>query len=191
MAELSGATRVIFIAGDPIAQVKAPGGVTAGLRRRGLDAIVVPIHVAAADFADFVRAATRARNVDGLIATVPHKFAAAAACAGGTGRARSIGAVNVMRRDADGTWFGDMCDGAGFVEAVTRAGGPPAGRRALLVGAGGAGSRRTGARGSRSARPTRAVTTWCATPPRSACGPATPTRCRWSTWAPARSWATW
>ena len=137
---LSGATRVVFIAGDPIAQVKAPEGVTAALRARGVDAIVVPMHVAAVDFADFVRVATRARNVDGLIATVPHKFAAAAACAGCTGRARSIGAVNVMRRDAAGGWFGDMCDGAGFVEAVTRAGGAPAGRRALLVGAGGAGS---------------------------------------------------
>lgn len=137
---LSGATRVVFIAGDPIAQVKAPEGVTAALRARGVDAIVVPIHVAAVDFADFVRVATRARNVDGLIATVPHKFAAAAACAGCTGRARSIGAVNVMRRDAAAGWFGDMCDGAGFVEAATRAGGAPAGRRALLVGAGGAGS---------------------------------------------------
>ena len=134
----SGASRVYFILGDPIAQVKAPEGVTAALRARGVDAIVVPIHVAAVDFADFVRVATRARNVDG--ATVPHKFAAAAACAGCTGRARSIGAVNVMRRDAAGGWFGDMCDGAGFVEAVTRAGGAPAGRRALLVGAGGAGS---------------------------------------------------
>jgi shikimate dehydrogenase len=29
---LSGATRVVFIAGDPIAQVKAPEGVTAALR---------------------------------------------------------------------------------------------------------------------------------------------------------------
>ena len=136
----SGATRVIFIAGDPIAQVKAPEGVTAGLRQRGVDAIVVPIHVSAADFAGFVAVATRIRNVDGLIATVPHKFGAAAACAGGTARARAIGAVNVMRRDPAGGWFGDMCDGAAFVEAVTRAGGPPTGRRALLVGAGGAGS---------------------------------------------------
>lgn len=97
---LSGATRVVFIAGDPIAQVKAPEGVTAALRARGVDAIVVPIHVAAVDFADFVRVATRARNVDGLIATVPHKFAAAAACAGCTGRARiTIGSTDPHGHD--------------------------------------------------------------------------------------------
>jgi shikimate dehydrogenase len=62
MVELSGATRVTLTAGNPIAPVKAPEGVTAGRRRRGVDAIVVPIHVAVADFADFVRVASGARN---------------------------------------------------------------------------------------------------------------------------------
>ena len=45
-----------------------------------------------------------------------------------------------MRRAADGTWYGDMFDGLGFVEAMRKAGTDPAGRRVLLVGAGGAGS---------------------------------------------------
>ena len=38
----SGATRVVFIVGDPIAQVKSPAGVTALMRARGADAICVP-----------------------------------------------------------------------------------------------------------------------------------------------------
>jgi shikimate dehydrogenase len=81
------------------------------------------------------------RNLDGIIVTVPHKFAALALCSVLTPRARSIGAVNCMRRMADGQgWLGDMCDGEGHVQGLRTAGCEPRGLRALLVGAGGAGS---------------------------------------------------
>jgi shikimate dehydrogenase len=136
----SGATRVIFIAGDPIAQVKAPAGVTRLLRERGADAIVVPAHVPAQDLAAFMATVARMPNVDGVIATVPHKFALAALCERVSDRARSIGAVNVARRDAGGGWFGDMCDGDAYVAGLRKHGFDPRGTRALLVGAGGAGS---------------------------------------------------
>lgn len=136
----SGATRVLYIVGDPIAQVKSPSGVTRSLRALGADAIVVPAHVAPQDLADFVATCQRMRNCDGIIVTVPHKFDAAHLCAKVAPRAASIGAVNVMRRDAQGQWFGDMCDGEGYVAGLRQAGCDPKGRKALLVGAGGAGS---------------------------------------------------
>ncbi|SFP26796.1 shikimate dehydrogenase [Variovorax sp. 770b2] len=136
----SGATRIIFIVGDPIAQVKAPAFATRTLRARGADAVVVPAHVRPADLAAFMDVAARMPNVDGVIATVPHKFAIARLCHATSARAASIGAVNIVRRDAQGRWFGDMCDGQGYVTALRKAGCEPAGRRALLVGAGGAGS---------------------------------------------------
>jgi shikimate dehydrogenase len=53
-------------------------------------------------------------------------------------RARQVGGVNAMRREADGRWTGDMFDGIGLVRAVT-ARTPIRGARILLVGAGGAG----------------------------------------------------
>lgn len=136
----SGATRVLYIVGDPIAQVKSPSGVTRSLRALGADAIVVPAHVAPQHLADFVATCQRMRNCDGIIVTVPHKFDAARLCATVAPRAASIGAVNVMRRDAQGQWFGDMCDGEGYVAGLRQAGCDPKGRKALLVGAGGAGS---------------------------------------------------
>jgi shikimate dehydrogenase len=136
----SGATRVLFIVGDPIAQVKAPAGVTRSLREAGVDAIVVPAHVAPADLADFFAMCRRMPNVDGIIVTVPHKFAALALCDDATPASCSIGATNAVRRAPDGGWFGDMCDGAGYVAGLRRAGCEPRGKRALLVGAGGAGS---------------------------------------------------
>lgn len=136
----SGATRVVFIVGAPIAQVKSPAGVTAALRARGADAVVVPAHVLPQDLPGWVDAVTRMPNCDGIIVTVPHKFAMHAQCTSLTPRARSIGAVNAMRRAAGGGWHGDMCDGEGYVAGLRKAGCEPRGRRALLVGAGGAGS---------------------------------------------------
>lgn len=140
LQDFSGATRVFFIVGDPVAQVKSPAGVTEMLRAHGADAIVVPAHVAPADLPVWVAATTRMRNVDGILVTVPHKFAAAQLCTDTSPAARSIGAVNVMRRHAAGGWYGDMVDGSGYVAGLRKAGLEPAGLRALLVGAGGAGS---------------------------------------------------
>lgn len=140
----SGASRIIPIVGDPIAQVKSPSGVTRALRERGADAVIVPAHVAPADLAAWVAAMQLQRNVDGIIVTVPHKFAVLPLCSVLTPRARSIGAVNIMRRlvcnEPSSGWVGDMCDGEGHVVGLRQAGCEPRGLRTLLVGAGGAGS---------------------------------------------------
>lgn len=140
LEQLSGSTRVHLIVGDPIAQVKSPYGVTQAFEARGQNAIVVPAHVPPASLADWVAGTSKALNVDGIIVTVPHKFAAFGLCGSSTERSRFVGATNVMRRNADGSWHGDMCDGEGYVAAMRAHGGEPQGRRALLVGAGGAGS---------------------------------------------------
>jgi shikimate dehydrogenase len=136
----SGATRVILILGDPIAQVKAPAGLTREFERRGHDAIVVPLQLAPADVDAGIDALSRAKNVDGLIATIPHKFAVASRCASLSERAKFLGVVNVARRNTDGSWHGDMLDGEGFAEPLAKAGCRISANRALLVGAGGAGS---------------------------------------------------
>ncbi len=95
---LNGATLLIFIVGDPVAQLKSPQSVTPLLRRRGADLAVVPAHVVAEDFGGFVEVARRTRNVAGIIATVPHKFAAFGLCAEVGPHAQITGAVNLMRR---------------------------------------------------------------------------------------------
>lgn len=140
LERFSGATRLYPIVGDPIAQVMAPNGVTRAFEENARDAICVPFHVLSADLPDFFALMRRTRNVDGLIITVPHKFAALAACDEVTDRARFLGSVNTIRRRPDGTWLGDMFDGIGFVSACQDNGCDFAGRRALLVGTGGAGT---------------------------------------------------
>jgi shikimate dehydrogenase len=138
--QLNGASRLHFIVGDPIAQVKSPGGVTQAFAERGRNALCVPAHVVPAHLAEWLAGVSLAQNVDGIIVTVPHKFASTDLCATTSERAAFLHTVNTMRRNADGSWHGDMFDGLGFVGAMADEGCEPGGKKALLVGAGGAGS---------------------------------------------------
>lgn len=135
-----GATRLYFIIGDPIAQVKAPAGLTREFEHRGSNAIVVPLQLRSASVEAGIAAIAQAVNVDGLIATIPHKFALAKFCATLSERSKFLGVANVARRNPDGSWHGDMLDGEGFADAIASAGCATNGNRALVVGAGGAGS---------------------------------------------------
>ena len=108
LEQLDGSTRVHFIVGDPIAQVKSPFGVTAAFEARGHNAVCVPAHVGTDELTVWLAGTTRSRNVDGIIVTVPHKFDVYQLCATASERARFLKAVNTLRRNTDGTWHGDM-----------------------------------------------------------------------------------
>src|SRR5262249_40338944 len=140
LPDLSGATRIHLIVGDPVAQTKSPAGLTAEFSARGVDAICVPMQVAPAEIDAFMTAAKRGQNTDGIITTVPHKLAATRHCDVLSARSRALAAVNAMRRGPDGRWAGDMTDGVALVAALRAAGCAPSGRNALVVGVGGAGS---------------------------------------------------
>ena len=140
LPRLSGETRIHLIVGDPIGQTKSPAGLTRVFAERGVDAVCIPMPVPFGEFDAFMAAIKRVPNVDGIVITVPHKLAAVRHCDVLSGRARGLAAVNAMRREPDGRWFGDMTDGIALVAALRAAGIDPKGARALVVGAGGAGS---------------------------------------------------
>ncbi len=137
---LDGASRIHFIVGDPIAQVKSPAGVSQAFQDAGLNALCIPAHVAPADLAAWTAGVSLSKNVDGIIVTVPHKFAYFDLCATTSERGAFLKSINTLRRNADGTWHGDMFDGMGYVRALALKGCNLQGQKALLVGAGGAGS---------------------------------------------------
>lgn len=137
---ISGTTRLYAILADPIAQVKTPQGLNAVLEKRGVDGVLVPMHVPAADLATVIAGLRKLANFGGFIATVPHKKAVLDLVDRVSERAQAIGAANVVRRLADGSLVADMLDGEGFVAGLRRAGFDPAGRRVYLAGAGGAGN---------------------------------------------------
>jgi shikimate dehydrogenase len=137
---LRGATRLFPIIGDPIKYVESPIRLTRTFEERDHNGICIPLHVPAEDLDTVMAGLTASRNVDGILVTMPHKFTAFAHCATSAERAKMLGVVSVIRRNADGTWHGDMLDGLAFVKAQKDHGAQPEGARVLLVGAGGAGS---------------------------------------------------
>lgn len=137
---IDGSTQVLGIIGDPIAQVRAPGALNALFAARGLNAVLVPMHVAPADLDTFVAGARAVRNLLALVVTVPHKVAILRHVDHPSPRVQRVGSANLVRREPDGGWAAEMTDGLGFLGAARAAGFEPAGHSALVVGSGGAGA---------------------------------------------------
>jgi shikimate dehydrogenase len=137
--QLSGATRLFPILGDPIIYVESPARLTRTFEELGHNGVCVPMQVKADDFDSVMAGLSGTSNVDGILVTMPHKFAAFGRCSSSSERARLLGVVSVIRRNPDRTWHGDMLDGLAFVKAQRDRGAQIEGARALLVGAGGAG----------------------------------------------------
>jgi shikimate dehydrogenase len=135
---VSGSTDVYLILGDPVEQVLAPEIFNPLFARMGHDALLVPVQVAPENLHAFVRTAFLAKNIKGMWVTIPHKVPVMAVLDSCSHLARSAGAVNAIRRHADGTLEGGLFDGEGFVSSLDYFGIPYAGKKILMVGAGGA-----------------------------------------------------
>jgi shikimate dehydrogenase len=136
---ITGTTRVFFILGDPVAQVRAPEVYNRLFREHGVDAALVPLKLPAAALEGFLRHGMAAENIGGFWATMPHKPALAAHLKPADPVARVAGAVNAVRRLPDGRLEAALFDGIGFVKGLDHFGIPVAGKRVLVVGAGGGG----------------------------------------------------
>lgn len=135
---LNGATRLYFVVGDPIDQVKSPEGVSKALQQKNHNAICVPAHVDSENLGSFYKLCRFIENIDGIIVTVPHKIRSAAFCDRLSERSTFLGSVNVISVTKDG-FEGDMLDGTGYVSALKEKGCAIKGKRVLLCGLGGAG----------------------------------------------------
>ncbi len=138
--QIDGASRLLGIVGDPVAQVRSPPLWNALFRHNNVNAVCVPFHVHPETFAEFLSGLRPALNLIGLLVTIPHKIAAAKQAHLLTERAQKVGTANTLRPLPDGRWEGDILDGHGFVSALESSGQTVDNRRALVVGAGGVGS---------------------------------------------------
>src|SRR5262245_24685142 len=100
--------------------------------------VLVPMQVPSGTLPEVVGALRRIGNFTGAIVSMPHKTAVVSLLDRLTLEAQRVGAVNVIRRTADGRLEGSILDGEGFVSGLRSAGHEVAGRSCLLVGAGGA-----------------------------------------------------
>lgn len=134
---ITGRTRVVGIFGDPVAHSLSPLMQNAALQAAGIDAVYVPFHVTPAQLCDAV-SALRVMGMQGVNLTIPHKETACALVDELDPTAALIGAVNtiVLR---NGRLLGYNTDAPGLLRVLQgELGLSPAGKKVLVVGAGGA-----------------------------------------------------
>lgn len=134
---LSGKTRVVGIFGDPVTHSLSPCMQNAAIHASGLDAVYVPFHVTSAQLCDAM-AGIRALGILGVNLTIPHKEAACSLVDELDEQAALIGAINTIVHQG-GRLKGYNTDGVGLLKALKmELGVDVAGKRVLLLGAGGA-----------------------------------------------------
>ena len=134
---IRGTTRLAAVIGSPIRHSLSPALFNAAFADAGLDWVYVALEVAPGDAARALDG-MRALGLGGLSVTMPHKDAVAALVDQCTPEAAALRAVNCVVPTRDGL-VGDNTDGPGFLDALAAdAGFDPAGRRTVVVGAGGA-----------------------------------------------------
>jgi shikimate dehydrogenase len=122
------------IAGWPVAHSRSPEMHTAAFRALGMEGWrYVKLPIPPERFAETVRA-LGASGYRGINVTIPHKQAALALADDSTAAAAAIGAANTLTFE-NGRIEADNTDAQGFLDAI---GESPAGRSALVLGAGGA-----------------------------------------------------
>ncbi len=135
-AQVTAATRVLALLGDPVSHSLSPVFQNAAIRALGLDGVYVALRCSGDDAPGLLRALVRAGG--GGNVTVPHKGVAAGAVDRPSEAVEATGACNCFWLE-DGEIRGDNTDVHGVTAAIrSLMGRSIAGARVLLIGAGGA-----------------------------------------------------
>ncbi len=130
----STSTAIYGVVGEPLAHSASPAMHNPAFGDAGLDAVYVPFETS--DAGEFLRVA-EAIGVAGASVTAPLKSRLVELGVAPDAMARRVGAVNTLRQ-ANGRWEGRNFDVAGFLAPLERRAVPLTGRRAVVLGAGGA-----------------------------------------------------
>ena len=133
---ISGKTRLLALIGNPVGHSLSPAMHNASFAAEGLDYVYVALNVEPQDVPAAVKGAA-ALGLCGFNITMPHKRAMIPLMDDLDEAARVSGAVNTVVIE-DQRLRGFNTDGSGLVEACREANVALAGRRVLLLGAGGA-----------------------------------------------------
>ena len=77
---ISGKTRFYGMFGDPVEHLRAPTTLNELMNSRGVDAVMLPLHVAPEHLAEAIAGIRLIRNFSGFMVSIPHKSAAAELC---------------------------------------------------------------------------------------------------------------
>lgn len=134
---IGGQTRVFALFGDPVEHSLSPLMHNRAFAALGLDCCYVPFRVGCEELAAAV-AGMRVLGLGGVNVTIPHKERIMSYLDEVDREAALIGAVNTVV-NRDGHLCGYNTDAAGFLSSLSQeAGFDPAGKSAVILGAGGA-----------------------------------------------------
>ena len=138
MSQVSGATRVTGVIGDPVTHSLSPTLHNAAYAALGLDWVSVPFPVSAGKGSEAV-AAMRTLGLVGLSVTTPHKDAVAQTADSVSDAVAALGAANCLVASADGRVRAENTDGDGFLGGLLEDADTTVREKTVVVlGAGGA-----------------------------------------------------
>ncbi len=137
--KITGKTRIMFILADAVDHIVGSDVLNRAFVELKLDVAVSPLSIKPGDLVGMLDMIRRIDNVVGFGVTIPHKIAAVELVDELTDAARDIGAVNFVRRDADGRLIGHNIDGEGFLAGLAEHQVEVRGKSVLQAGAGGVG----------------------------------------------------
>ena len=138
MSQVSGATRVTGVIGDPVTHSLSPALHNAAYAALGLDWVSVPFPVSAGKGSEAV-AAMRTLGLVGLSVTTPHKDAVAQTADSVSDAVAALGAANCLVASADGRVRAENTDGDGFLGGLLEDADTTVREKTVVVlGAGGA-----------------------------------------------------
>jgi shikimate dehydrogenase len=117
MRQITGATIVAGVAGNPVTHSLSPLIHNAWLAAAGIDGVYVPFAPEADNFGHFVEG-LRGGAIRGLNVTIPFTEAAIAAAGQVSARAQGAAAANLLIFEDDGTVVADNTDGVGLLAAL-------------------------------------------------------------------------
>jgi shikimate dehydrogenase len=135
--KVSGQTQIFGIMGSPVEHSLSPVMHNAAFEALGIHAVYLPFLVKPENLGKATMS-LRALNVSGVNVTIPHKGGVIEFLDELDPSAKQIGAVNTIVH-RNGKLYGHNTDGAGFILSLRKDGHfDPAGKRAIIVGSGGA-----------------------------------------------------
>jgi shikimate dehydrogenase len=137
---INGRTELIAHLGYPTETFTAPMIYNPWFALRGINAVVVPMGVQSENYAAFLRPLFRLSNLRGALVTMPHKVTTVGLLDEVAVAVQVARSCNAILRRADGSLYGELFDGIGFVRGAKRKGFNFSGADCLIVGTGGVGS---------------------------------------------------
>ncbi|UCE97404.1 MAG: shikimate dehydrogenase [Dehalococcoidia bacterium] len=133
---ISAKTRICGLIGDPVVHSVSPVMHNASFKKLGLDYIYLPFKVETHNLYGAI-AGVKTLGIRGFNVTIPHKVAVIPLLDELESLAMKIGAVNTIVND-EGCFKGYNTDADGFLKALLEKDIQPKGKKAIVLGAGGA-----------------------------------------------------